>query len=416
MIDLLTHPQRWVRRRVEQLEFLDDRVVKRSVSVDFRLPTWYAESPQIEEVGVWLAPLAMLVKRPLVNFDLRDEEGRSLSLVDSRESGLIAAATLIVAAGDVLRRHGQEHDEGAIVPDLERVANCELGEAEDAVRRAVDSHDATRSSRLLLSRHGRTDRLIRDLSRNFPVLTPLSQPTADRVLKFSYEEPLGWPRRPWKRKTAALAWRAAPLALEASGAAAAQSYHCEVQAPNDLEIRDAELIATWQGGHRHVSNSGSESQRVHLYISDLPTDAKVTMKARIQPDRLELLWSSVVLGLISSLLLTGGVLFRDRVGHASNSTDTLLVAVPALLAAYLVTTGEHDLTRRLLSGVRLLVAAIGVFAFLSAATLALGFDSPTALLVAWTPLASLSWLATLFLGIGLVARRRSDGTRGHPSG
>jgi hypothetical protein len=398
MIDLLAHPQRWVRRRVEQIELLDEQVTKRSVSVDFKLPRWYAESPEVKKVGQWMVPLGLLAKQPLSNFDLRDEEGSCLSLVSSEESGLIAAATLIFAAGAVLRRFGRERDEEAIAEDLELVATCKRGEAKAAVSRALESGGLARESRLLLAGETRARRLIEDFAESFPVLTPISSPSQARVLKLSYEEGIKWPSGPFDRIGPALAWRPAPFSWVAGGVGMGQSFHCEVGVPEDLEITSSLLTAEWPNGTQDDSGK-AKSQRVHLYLSGVPSDANGVLEVAFRVDRRGLIFSSAALGLVTSLLLTLGAIFPGNL--SGDATETLLITVPALLAAYIAKPGEHPLTGKLLLGVRVLVGTIGVLSFLAAATLAMGLGSGLAMILVWSTLAGMAWIATLGLTISV---------------
>lgn len=408
MIDLLGQPHGWIRRRVERIEFVDDQTARRAVSVDFKLPPWYAASADVREVGTWLVPLAMLVKRPLVNFDLRDEQGGSLSLVDSGEYGLVAAAALVVRAGATLARYGHQDHEGEIARDLEHVATCKVGEAESAVDRALDPSRPGGSSRRMLAQDPQLCKLMRDLAQNFLVLTPIARPDDVRVIKFSYQEPIEYRRK--ASLLDALGWRDASFRWSASGASMARSYHCEVCAPEDLQIRYAKLVAVGSTTEQVVDHHGA-TERVHLYLNEVRQDANAIVRAELHTNARGLLSSSAALGIATSLLLTGGVIFRGAVSDPNDASATLLVAIPALLAAYLAKPGEHRLVTRLLSGVRLLVVGIGTLAFLAAVTLAVRIDPDTEMLAVWIPLAALSWLATL----GLIASAALPRPRHHLS-
>jgi hypothetical protein len=93
--------QRWVNRRVEQLEFLDVRAVRWRVSVDFEVPE---TAPVTDVCGqeFRLVPLTSWEKDNLVAFDLRDETGKSLWLPSSAETDHLLSSALICWAGTIL--------------------------------------------------------------------------------------------------------------------------------------------------------------------------------------------------------------------------------------------------------------------------------------------------------------------------
>ena len=88
-------------RRVESLEFLDTRAVRRRISVDFDVP---ADAPRIVVGGqeFRLVPITNLPKGNLVAFDLRDENEQALWLPTSEYSSHLLASALIYWARQVL--------------------------------------------------------------------------------------------------------------------------------------------------------------------------------------------------------------------------------------------------------------------------------------------------------------------------
>jgi hypothetical protein len=87
----------WVKRRVEQLEFLDTRAVRWRTSVDFVVPD---TAPKVRRGAqdFWLVPLTTFPKRNLVAFDLRDESGAAMCLPTLTETtGLLAPAVVWAA-------------------------------------------------------------------------------------------------------------------------------------------------------------------------------------------------------------------------------------------------------------------------------------------------------------------------------
>lgn len=111
----------WVNRRVECMEFLDTRAVRRHISVDFDVP---ADSPSIlvGEQQFRLVPITNLPKGSLVAFDIKDENGSALWLPTSDYSSNILASTVAYWAKSIL---GTD----SLTADLTQIINgpAELG-------------------------------------------------------------------------------------------------------------------------------------------------------------------------------------------------------------------------------------------------------------------------------------------------
>src|SRR5688572_17799024 len=96
---LLTNFPDWMLRRVENFKLLDDRTVERRTSFDFKLP---GAIEGRSTTALTVVPLTTLDKEKLVGFDLRDEEGRSLPVLDTRDNEMVAGAALAALAESVL--------------------------------------------------------------------------------------------------------------------------------------------------------------------------------------------------------------------------------------------------------------------------------------------------------------------------
>lgn len=102
MLKLIINSSDWVVRRVEHVAFLDECTVRRRVSIDYEAPpnAVILRRPGGQEVRV--LPLAIMRRKSLVNFDLRDDDGRAVPLLGLRQNqaltfGIVrawAAATL----------------------------------------------------------------------------------------------------------------------------------------------------------------------------------------------------------------------------------------------------------------------------------------------------------------------------------
>jgi hypothetical protein len=91
----------WVHRRIESLEFLDTRAIRRRISVDFDVP---ADAPRIYvgDQEFRLVPITNLPKGNLVAFDLRDENDQALWLPTSEYSSHILASAIFYWAHQIL--------------------------------------------------------------------------------------------------------------------------------------------------------------------------------------------------------------------------------------------------------------------------------------------------------------------------
>ncbi len=93
---LLSQSAAWRHRRVETIVVLTHENVRRHVSVDFTVPDEYRESLRLSE-HEHVVPLSSLAKRPLVHFDLRNEEGHSIPLLTADQGRMIGRELLYQA-------------------------------------------------------------------------------------------------------------------------------------------------------------------------------------------------------------------------------------------------------------------------------------------------------------------------------
>jgi hypothetical protein len=202
LFGLLTQWHTWVERRVETILFADANTVRRTVTMDFawRLPALALLDSNLPELQ--LVPLTQLQKRPVTNFDLRDETGRRLPLLSKRVNGPAAAATLIAAAHafappslpgvsventphlleDLWRiGTGSPTPALAVRSELGRIRDGETG-VETAMRNALAN-----SQRFM--------GLAGDLAVNFLAITELElEDQQRRILTYAFDEPIGVPR------------------------------------------------------------------------------------------------------------------------------------------------------------------------------------------------------------------------------
>ena len=285
---LLANEPRWVHRRVEQLELIDERRARRRISVDFTLPE-LPRPPWPEDPSLWLVPVALLQKRLLTSLDVRDEVDASLPVLTREQNSAVAYELLAFLAKETLAE--------VIGPDAEvhRLLLYELSDIAGA-RRGLADHPSD------AERHARTTRAIRrfraaatrtaqtgiprsrlqnqrqalwrdkdmrgfvtTLAERFILLVPLAaSPGKRRIVKLSYEQPLevpaiiqiGWRRLPFRQRARSLLRAIRERAGSSFGLDALsfiaptravfgpESYHVEIVAPDELIIEYARLERT----------------------------------------------------------------------------------------------------------------------------------------------------------------------------
>ncbi len=116
---LISQWDRWVKRRVEQVELISDAAARRRLSVDFRVhrtlfgegvvKEGHATAPRV----LHYVPLTLLHKAPVANFDLRDESQKAIPLLTKRKTAAVGAAALVTATQSmVIQKHFSSRAQG----------------------------------------------------------------------------------------------------------------------------------------------------------------------------------------------------------------------------------------------------------------------------------------------------------------
>jgi hypothetical protein len=384
---LLTMP-RWVTRRVESISFHDDETVRRRVSIDFSLPAVTSLRSRFGRRAE-LIPLAYVKKDRLRNFDLRDESSAALPALTRIENGEVAAAVLEYMANRLVGR-AIEHD---VIEDIEALAYMSDADAGALYNRLFREDAASRVTRYLLSRDPPFVGLARRLAESFMLIVPLTRtPASRRVLKFAYDEMLDVSGRSRRRQIAeSMSWRATRINLPVPGVIASASYHLDIAAPTELVIARARLVTE---SRTALDEDPTPTRRAHLATPLQPASAEAQIE--ISAPREGIIRASLLTSLLTAVVLTAGAFRLSELDSAREGVATVLVAVPALVAAYVARPGEHELASRLLFGVRLAVLASGALSFAASALLLAG-PRGTAQDAVWWGLTGLSWLLATIL-------------------
>ncbi|HEV2815343.1 MAG TPA: hypothetical protein VGW10_18955 [Solirubrobacteraceae bacterium] len=430
---LLTH-RRWVRRRAERFELLDDRTVLRRMTVDIVLPARVMDHDV--DRALTAVPITVLAKKKLRAFDLRGEEGQALPALSTPDNVRLATATLRASARSVLR-----HDAHPVTMAVLRYVAASDAKAAATVVKAFDpaaklsDDQLARVAKRVLEERPRDaatgplapavaeirvlgadtafTRLLEELAAGFVLLTPHVKDGTSRrrIVKLGYEE--GFDpregRRRWLRRS--MGWAPSQVDFKIPGAARAASYHAEVLAPADAEI----LTASARAGADPdaADNEFNPGGRTHLHLVNAdPQYEAPELRVELRARRSGLLHSAVVTCALAAALLAGGRLRLEQLAGQVEAAATLLLLVPGVLAAYVVRPGEHALVSSLLIGVRAMLLVAAGCAVAGGGLLLAGLQQSTReLLWTWLLLVALACFAGTAFSNLLPMRPRDESPR-----
>jgi hypothetical protein len=351
--ELLRRQAAWRHRRVETLTMLSHEQVRRHVSVDFTVPAELREGLRLSDADEFAVPLAFLAKRPLVHFDLRNEEGHSIPLLTAEQNTVIGRELLDQSLEADLA--AQDADEATLA-----AVTAAAGDVIEAVLRDLD---ATGAVERLERRHGLEPlddfrAMTAILSRSFVLWAVVRGLERRRVFKFAYDEPFS------QRQGLAYVY-AAP------GCTEAWSYHLEVVVPTDLKARSTRL---WDAAAGTVLVTGAvDADRPALYYSGDPADqpARPEVVVDYGAERSRFLAPAAIVATVIALIVALPTLFADldALSDSAGPAIGLVLSTSAVFSALVLRTDEHPLLRQLLVGYRLCLVASTLAALFAAASL-----------------------------------------------
>ncbi len=237
---LLRYQGAWRHRRVETITVLTHEQVRRHVSIDFTVPEAQREGLRLS-AEEFVVPLALLSKRPLVHFDLRNEEQHAISLLTAEQHRTIARELLYRQLDDDDVEGADELIEAVLADEPQDVEHL-IGALEQA--HGIELVDF-RATAVVLSQYFIAWAIVRGLDRR-------------RVFKFASDEPV--------RRSQFV------YLIRASGCTEAESYHVEVVVPADLKARSTVLVDGATG--RPLATGERDTDRPAVYYraeAPLPT-------------------------------------------------------------------------------------------------------------------------------------------------
>jgi len=395
--------ERWIHRRVETLELLDDARVRRHVSVDFTMPKNLGTKGTTWPDAV-VVPIGLAYKEVFKNFASFGGTTAAVPVLTRTQTRIVTyfflvgiAETLEKRSLDPERRRqllyviGSSPAQARARLNILRGRRPEPGRGIRAQRRSwCNRHQPAPPGDPLWSQ-APLGAFMDDFAIAFLLMIVLpKQPGHRLIAKYEHETDLG------RHSIGLRPGRLLRVALEKVGLAAARvripinslglsdSYHAEIGAPPGLAISRARLTIRrgreWvpiaddpvgiDRAHLHLESSppaGNLSQRPDSWIG---TQATIDLRLRLRPESL-LRPAFLISWLISALLASGLALRLLGISEHQDPAVVLLVALPTIFAVYLAAPGEHRMVQRLVGTVRDFVWFSAFAAFVAGCSLVL---------------------------------------------
>jgi len=390
---LLRRQAAWRHRRVETLRVLSHEEVRRQVSVDFTVPEEYRELLRLSDAGEHAVPLGVLHKRPLVHFDLRDEEQRALPLLTADQGRAISRELLYqVLDGDLA---GADADAEAVTLAAGPLIEAVL--ADDERRLADRISELERDHRLAPLDEFRA--MAGLLSRSFVVWAVVVDIDRRRVLKFALDQ--------------RFTQRGGLTFYDTPGCTEAWSYHVEIDVPTDVRARTTTLSDSATGAI--LAAGDRDADRPALYFSADPaqTYSSPGLVVDYGAERWRFLAPAAIVAAVIALLVVPPWVFadlHDLAGRAGPAIG-LVLSTSAVFSALVLRTDEHPMLRLMLVRYRLCLVACTIAALFAAA--ALGFQAEDWIIEATWAVAAV--VSAGSAGILMFAAVRAPSVRTRPA-
>jgi len=455
LLDLIFRANLWINRRVEGITFVDERTVRRRVSVDLRVPDVAPILFSGEDAGRRILPVACMRRKSLLNFDLRDISNQSIPLLGLRETQAFTTAMLLGWAAARLDLAGGTDLDSECRRLLTKIVKGNHKEHAAAwgqwtERAAPSASDGSGTSHLDVLRRDASFQPVFDrIARQFVLFVPVETVHGDQtIMKYAYDEPLtlryrmsGYTGRtesdeptydelpkelsPFhpKQLWASVGWTPTRIRFPVPSAESCASFHVEVTAPPDSTISDASVLAGRPNVTRSDANQDEDPngrshpfggisfdhvrggfRNVDLHVADVPYGSLCRAQVHLSVPVSGWLATTFSTMFASSLLVTGVTVWANS--HQGRTADnTTHQAVAALLATFAIglialfsQPIRHKMAAKLLSGVRGMAIATALIAL----TVGMAVDFRWEHSPLWA-LTIVSWLLTVAIFGSLVA-------------
>lgn len=394
---LFTQPERWIQRRVDHVSFKDHEVVRHEVSVDFTLPAGVPPIDNFNGQDIYIAPLFLLAKdamkppregkiprrrfliygqrppdltkrpiptAPYSHIHFTDQDGRRLSLITRRQSGLLAKTLLLEEAERVLKQPADRALEEVISaipyesrPELVAVLKWLLDEPAEHPdpRLELRADEAFSELAYTLASHS----IVVCLFDGLPRPSSIYKLYYDEQLNESFSTSKGRLRR-------SLGWKSEQYSVPLNEIGAGASYHVEIEVPPELLINAVNLLGKryrWFGDQ--LLSRTERDYSIHQVGT--VSEGKIYIPEPLPGRRVGIAWVKLRMrrsGFLIGALMTSIVIFVMLAIAAfavpvvaqenqSESAAAALLLVPALVAVYIARQGEHPITAKMLRWARI---------------------------------------------------------------
>lgn len=414
------HSSDWVRRRVETIEILDEHNFRRYVSIDIDMNMLRGILMAAEsgvDTGTSISrfpiPLALIPKGLLIDIDILDPSGVSLSLCDSDGMADISrniAAWQIASRcneGSMLLKNVDRILEG-LGADVPLMALEPLDDGAFAHLAAVKrlGKEAQAEWRQIIADRDFTE-IINDLRSNFILGCYIPVASGSYVLSYNWTENRNNLNSMGVELPAQAGGFATYFSLMARDVGTATREHLRVVAPKGTFMGSSIFVPSRRvmEDEEILYYDRESPERLIFYTKNLLRQPYYVI-GTIWPDLKGFRTPSLILPIVSFvvLLLGGGAQmldsvaemsgwdlaapfdilaqFQDPRGQALSAVFNLLVLLPSVLVAFIVREGEHELRQKLLRKGRGLALASLVPLFVSAMSLLIPFE-PLFLAIIW---------------------------------
>jgi hypothetical protein len=406
----------WVRRRVETVQLVDTSQVERSVTLDVdlgALSRMAAEShlfgnpqPARRNNTDMLVPVTLLPKTLLLDLDIRDASGKSLSLATSGEDATAAQAALIAK----LDRLGEAAAElpQVILDNLYRVARLDpsFGDEQVILRRTKDRRvhawnleDSAIGSTeyilwLRLLGHRDFNELLSTFTLNYMPMIRLQPGDGSAVIRYRHTERQQPPSKGWLD---ALSLDAYQQLIQAPSVGSGGREHLRFVPPEGLFVEEFYLTPPATGAANDPQPAAiveSVDPAPRMYMSRVTPERGIIYTtgmerlsgaceaiALLRPRVTGFLRTAQYTVLLTTLLLIVGAIAQflgsrlSAAGTSAEAAATVLLIIPSTMSAFLAQAGEHELRSDLLRGPRVAVAASAAAAICAAGAMVLQITS-----------------------------------------
>lgn len=429
---LLLGSSTWVSHRSEHVSFRDELSVLRRVTIECHVPKLAPVFRDQDGQLYRLVPLSLLRRQTLIQFELRDEDGRSVFRPSLFQSQAITESVLLACADATLEAAGSgTRTDIASGPEIADFVHQVVSGDQLVLRTAYESlKDGTAKPAVLNLAGQRMFRGLLDrLADNFVlwVMMPADTPQR-RVLTFSYAAPIQpsyqtvVPDRyppskklgPWHPSvwSSALGLTATRIRFPVPAADSTASYHFEVDVPKGVQIVEASLLAGDPGNEMpsfyppsfdHVRGG---FPAVGLNVIEVPYGSLSRAQISLQVAARGWLATSMLSCWIVFGLLLGFATHHGDLTRAGGLPVVILVALAGWVAGIIAQFNAQGLAAYLVRWARIFATIAAVLPLATAYIAFEGVQPNQVALVLWVAVGVSCFIAIILSAACLASWRR----------